>query len=133
MKLTRAGEYGIRCVLYLARQPEGSVCLLDEMCEHQNSPKYLTAKVLQMLVRGEILNSSRGSGGGYSLARKASKISMLDVIECIEGPLYINVCIKEGECETSETCPVHCVWLEAQRKFCEVLTSHNFSELAKKG
>jgi len=132
MKLTRAGEYAIRCVLYLAKQPKGSVSLLGDICEKEDSPKFLTAKVLQRLVQGGILHSSRGAGGGYSLAKDSKKISMLDVVECIEGTLCMNDCLREGGCDIIEKCSVHPVWTEAQNKFREVLASYNFYILANR-
>ncbi len=138
MKLTRSGEYAIRCMIYLAQQPQGSVCLLEDISEAQEVPKYLTAKVLQTLVKADIIKSSRGVGGGYALAKSASQISLLDIVECIEGPIYLNACTHNKECQRQKKssqdklCPVNKVWEEAQATLREVLHSHKIDDLARK-
>ena len=138
MKLTKSGEYAVRCVVYLAQQPEGSLSPLEDISRVQEVPKHLSAKVLQTLARGGIVKSSRGTGGGYTLARPAGEITLLNVIECIEGPICLNYCLKDGECLRqenplrSESCPIHNVWEEAQNKFREVLGSYKIDELARK-
>ncbi len=129
MKLTKAGDYALRCILYLAKQPEGTVSLLSSICKSQASPKFLTAKVLQRLSQGGIVKSSRGAGGGYMLAKPASEISVLDVIECVEGPICLNYCTNTSECERESSCPIHLVWKEAQEKLKETLSSYNFENL----
>jgi Rrf2 family protein len=126
-------------MIYLAQQPIGSVSLLEDISNAQEVPKYLTAKVLQTLVKGDIIRSSRGVGGGYALARPASKISLLDVVECIEGPIYLNTCLQNEECSKEKkslkdrVCPVNNVWREARTKLRDVLHSHKIDVLAKNG
>ena len=137
MKLTRSGEYAVRCVVYLAQQPQGSLCLLEDISKIQEVPKHLSAKILQTLVKGNIVKSSRGTGGGYTLAKPADEITLLEVIECIEGPICLNYCLKDDEClkqnspSKTECCPIHTVWMEAQNKLREVLGSYKMDELAR--
>ncbi|MFQ5645670.1 MAG: RrF2 family transcriptional regulator [bacterium] len=131
MQLTRAGEYAIRCVLYLSQREKGTVSLLEDICKAQDSPRYLSAKVLQTLVRGGIVKSTRGAGGGYCLAQPSSNISMLQVIECVEGPLFLNFCLRQrGECEHDRGCQLYPIWGEAQTKLKEVLSYYTFDKLA---
>ncbi len=138
MKLTRSGEYAIRCMIYLAQQPRGSVSLLEDISKAQDVPKFLTAKVLRTLVKADIIRSSRGVGGGYALARPASQISLLDVVESVEGPIYLNTCLQNEECSKEKkslkdmVCPVNNVWREARNKLREVLHSHKIDVLANK-
>lgn len=138
MKLTRSGEYAIRCMIYLAQQPDGSVSLLEDISKAQEVPKFLTAKVLRTLVKGDIIRSSRGAGGGYALARSASDISMLDIVECVQGPIYLNSCVQNEECSKGnkslkdKVCPLNNVWQEAQTKLRDVLHSHKIDDLARK-
>lgn len=137
MKLTRSGEYAIRCVLYLAQQPEGSINLLADICNIEKTPRFLTSKVLHTLSRTGIIRSARGAGGGYALNKPASEISILDVIESIEGPISLNYCLKKGEClkkiddNRDNFCPVHDVWEEAQEKLREILDSYKFDKLVQ--
>ncbi len=132
MKLTRGGEYGIRGVLYLAQQEEGKVSMLSAIAKAQDVPPRFLAKIFQALAKAGVVKSHRGAKGGFSLGRAASEITIRDVIEAVEGPIYLNVCLMgPGECERDHLCPVHAVWEEAQEKMMSVLARTNFGDLAK--
>lgn len=132
MKLTRGGEYGIRGVLYLAQQDNGKVSMLSAIAKAQEVPPRFLAKIFQALAKAGIVKSHRGAKGGFSLARMPADVTMKDVIEAIEGPIFLNVCLMSpGECNRDKICPMHTVWEEAQEKMMEVLDRANFAELAK--
>jgi Rrf2 family protein len=134
MRLTRAGEYGVRAVLHLANQPEGKVTFVGEISEKQDVPRHFAAKVMQLLVKSGVVRSHRGVKGGFVLARPAKQITLKDVIEGIEGQIFLNIClIKKGECLRDDTCPVHLVWREAQDKLMEILDGVTIEKLAEKG
>ncbi len=132
MKLTRGGEYGIRGVLYLAQQDNGRINMLSAIAEAQEVPPRFLAKIFQSLAKAGVVKSHRGAKGGFSLARPAVDITIKDVIEAIEGPIHLNVClVAEGECSRDKICPMHSVWEEAQEKMMGVLSRANFADLAK--
>ncbi len=132
MQITRQGDYAIRSVLYLARQPFKKISFVAEISEEYNIPRSFLAKILQKLVKAKIVKSYRGVKGGFSLARQAREISMLDVIEAIEGKISLNVCLKDKKnCIFSRQCPVTHVWATVQARFLEVLKKTNFAELAR--
>ena len=132
MKLTRGGEYGIRGVLYLARQEVGRVSMLSAIAKAQNVPPRFLAKIFQALAKAGVVKSHRGAKGGFSLAKPAADITMKDVIEAIEGPIQLNVClIGEGECSRDKLCGVHPIWEEAQQKMMDVLARGNFADLVE--
>src|SRR5512142_729842 len=132
MKLTRGGEYGIRGVLYLAQQDDGKVSMLSAIAKQQDVPPRFLAKIFQALAKAGVVKSHRGAKGGFSLARPANEITIRDVIEAVEGPVLLNVCLTgPGECNRDEICPMHAVWSEAQEKMMTVLASSNFADLAK--
>ncbi|MEK6657742.1 MAG: RrF2 family transcriptional regulator [Nitrospirota bacterium] len=134
MRLTRAGEYGVRAVLHLAAQPEGKVTFVGEISEKQDVPRHFAAKVMQFLVKSGVVRSHRGVKGGFVLARPAKQITLKDVIEGVEGPIFLNIClIKKGECLRDDTCPVHLVWREAQGKLMEILNGVTVAELVATG
>ncbi len=134
MRLTRAGEYGVRAALHLANQPEGKITFVSEISEKQDVPRHFAAKVMQLLVRSGVVRSHRGVKGGFTLARPASKITLKDVIEGVEGQIFLNLClIKKGECPRDDTCPVHLIWREAQDKLMEILDGVTVAELAETG
>lgn len=132
LQLTKEGEYAVRALLYLASQPDGKHCLINDIAEAQEVPRNYLSKIMQHLARAGFVKSRRGSKGGFLLARPADEITMRQVIEAVEGPIFLNVClIREGECHRDDLCPVHPVWKEAQRRLFEVLDSKTMAALAK--
>jgi Rrf2 family iron-sulfur cluster assembly transcriptional regulator len=132
MQITRATEYAIRGILYLCSQPKGSVCLLNEISERQQIPPSFLSKVFQNLSRAGIVSSSRGTGGGFTLGKDPSEITLLDVLEAIEGPISLNVCLTNGSaCENQPNCAVHPIWCEVQDRMIEAMKKYNFDELAE--
>lgn len=132
MQITREGDYGIRSVLYLARQPYKKISFVNEISEEYKIPRSFLAKILQKLVKAKIVRSYRGVKGGFSLAKPAREISMMDVLEAVEGKLYLNICLMDKkQCGFSKHCPVHSVWANAQAKVAEILKKANFEDLAR--
>ncbi len=132
MQVTRQGDYGIRSVLFLARQPFKKISFVTEISDEYKIPRSFLAKILQKLVKAKIVRSYRGVKGGFSLARQARDISLLDVLEAIEGKVCMNICLHERKrCNFSKHCPVSHVWALAQSRFTDVLKKTNFEELAR--
>ena len=132
MQITRSGEYGLRGLLFLAQQPSEKMVLVSEISRNQNIPEMFLAKIFQRLSKAGLLRSSRGSRGGFSLGKPASRITMREVIEAIEGPIALNRCLlREGECEEDEVCPIHQVWEQAQHRIIEILDRTTMEDLAK--
>ncbi|MDA8098880.1 MAG: Rrf2 family transcriptional regulator [Nitrospiraceae bacterium] len=132
MQLTREGDYGIRSILFLARQPYKKISFVTEIAEEYKIPRSFLAKILQKLVKAKIVRSYRGVKGGFSLARQAKDITVLDVLEAIEGKLALNLCLSDRKkCEFSRHCPIHHVWATAQSKVVDVLKKSNFDDLAR--
>ena len=116
MLVTRETDYAVRTVLYLAKNSDRRVSV-TEIAEAMSIPKSFLAKLLQRLVKNHVLLSSRGVNGGFALAKKASAITLLDVMEVMQGPAAINVCaIDSGRCKMRSTCTVHPVWLDIRRE-----------------
>mgnify|MGYP001196905362 FL=1 len=132
IELTRKGEYAVRGILYLAQQPPGKVSLLGEIAESCDAPKTFLAKILQQFVKIGFVVSSRGTGGGFMLARPAAEISLREVVEAVEGPIMPNRClIAKGTCERDATCPVHPVWERVRKDIVEILDSVTMEDLAR--
>ncbi len=132
MQVTREADYGIRSVLYLSRQPFKKVSFVNEISEEYKIPRSFLAKILQKLVKAKIVRSYRGVKGGFSLARQAREINVLEVLEAIEGKLALNICISDKrKCGFSKHCPAHVLWMNVQGKVAETLKKANFEELAR--
>ena len=90
------------------------------------------SKVLQSLVRAQLIVSHRGAAGGFELAGDGSNVSLLDAVEAIEGPLHLNFCLSAvGVCKRSHWCAAHLAWAEAQRAMAGVLKHATISRLAQ--
>jgi Rrf2 family protein len=132
MQITREGDYGIRSVLYLARQPFKKVSFVNEISEEYKIPRSFLAKILQKLVKAKLVRSYRGVKGGFSLAKPSKEITILDVLQAIEGKLSLNICVVDRKkCSFSKNCSVHMVWMNAQAKVADTLRKANFEDLAK--
>jgi Rrf2 family protein len=130
MLITRETDYAVRTVLYLARDRDRTANV-TEVAHAMRIPKSFLAKVLQRLVRHHILASMRGVNGGFRLARKPSEISLLDIMEAIQGPAGINVCaVDSRQCSLSATCSVHPVWVELRQEFEKKLKKQTIDKLA---
>lgn len=132
MFITRATEYAIRALLYLAKQPRGEIVFKKDICESQDiTPAFLT-KILQPLIKEGIVGSQRGVGGGFYLARDPEEVTLLDVLQAEEGPLYLNQClVEEGSCERDVFCPVHGAWREVRGELTDILGRYSFARLVR--
>ncbi len=132
MELTRKGEYAIRAILYLARQPTGRLSLVGEIAGSAGVPRTFLSKILQQFTRTGLVSSFRGTGGGFTLARDPAGITLLEVVEAIEGPVLPNRClVGEGTCERDGTCRVHEVWGRVRDEMVSILAGVTIEELAR--
>src|SRR6185369_7213646 len=117
MELTRKGEYAIRGIVFLSAQPEVQVCLLSDIAAAVDVPQTFLAKICQQFSKIGLVRSYRGTGGGFVLGRSPERISLLEVVEAVEGPIVPNRCVTgEGECDRSKSCNVHPVWINVQER-----------------
>jgi Rrf2 family protein len=131
MELTRKGEYAIRGIVYLARVPQGKVALISEIAEATSVPQTFLAKILQSFAKIGLVNSYRGTGGGFMLGRPPEQITLREVVEAVEGPIMPNRClIAEKSCELSRSCLVHPVWRQVQKSIVTILDGVTLKELA---
>ncbi len=123
MQIPRRVDYGLRAAIYLSRQEPNKSCSIAEIAEQQAVPRKFLEKILQDLVRSGLLKSKRGQNGGYSLAKSPGEISFQDVIEALEGPVAVNVCMDQNQrCDHLPRCVMMGVWNEVQQRVMEVLT-----------
>ena len=130
MSLTKAADYAMRSMIYVACLPDDAVALRTEVARTQAMPASFTAKILRRLVRARLLRSSRGVNGGFSLARQASEITMLEIITAIEGPMSVTACANErAGCEWADDCPAALVWPIVQKSIEETLSGITLESL----
>lgn len=133
LQISRKIEYGTRAMAYLASLPEGITTSFREIGLKMDIPGQFLAKILKTLVKAKLVRSTRGSHGGYRLAKPASQISFLDVIEALEGPVAVNVCAEGGNhesCVYVGRCSMLAVWEEGQARMVEVYRKTRLDRLA---
>ena len=130
MQITRQADYAIRAVRYLARQSSSQRIATSTVAREMKIPPSFLAKIISQLSIAGLLHTSRGARGGVSLAREPKDISVLDVVEAIDGPILLNECIAETHtCSFEKDCPVHPIWHEAQTQLVKHLGATKFSAL----
>jgi Rrf2 family protein len=130
MEISRRTDYGVRVILDLASQPESQRTSTKEIADRQNIPTTFLAKIISQLSLAELVTTHRGAGGGVTLARPASDISLLAVIEALEGPVRLNRCLIEPQaCPQNDACPVHGIWAKAQAELTALLDVTTFDNL----
>jgi Rrf2 family protein len=128
--ITRKTDYAIRCVLHLATTVK-DVVMVNEIAAEREIPPSFLAKILQTLAKAGIVESIRGVKGGFRLARKSSDISLLDVVEAMEGTVAMNICAADKKmCGSSSTCVVHPVWLDIRKDVEDRLRQWDFAKLS---
>jgi Rrf2 family protein len=131
--LTRAADYGARVMIHLATLAPGARIRLAALAEAAEVPPAFLSKVLQALVRARLVASSAGVKGGFELVVSADKVSLLDVLEAIDGPLQLNACVATPSgCDRQTWCAAHLVWAEAQLAMTKILRSATLAKLAKR-
>jgi Rrf2 family protein len=131
LQISRKIDYGLRAMIHLAGLPAGKVASLQDLSSTLHLPREFLAKILKVLAGRGLVRSSRGAHGGYQLARPARDISFLDVIESVEGPVQLNVCLDHKErCDVSASCTMYHVWKAGQDRMLDVYRNTTLAELS---
>lgn len=128
MQITRQADYAVRAMIYLAQLgPDRRASTSQIALEKQIPPSFLAKIVSQLSVAG-LLQTSRGARGGVSLAKTPEEISLLDVVEAIDGPILLNECVGDNSsCSFGDSCPMKPVWCEAQQELVTRLGKTSFA------
>ncbi len=130
MQITRQADYAIRAVLYLSRLGPTQHAATSIVAKEQRIPPSFLAKIISQLSIAGLLHTSRGARGGVTLAREPEEISLLDVVEAIDGPILINQCAGDTDvCALKGDCPVHPIWIETQQQLVKRLRETKFGGL----
>jgi Rrf2 family protein len=133
MQITRQADYALRAMLYLARLDANQRAATSQIAEEQEIPPSFLAKIISQLSIAGLIHTSRGARGGVSLARKPEDVSLLDVVEAIDGPITLNECTQDPDlCTFGDSCPLHEVWCETQADLVRKLRDSTFDKLLKR-
>ena len=130
MQITRQADYAVRAVLYLAQLGTDQRAATSQIAQEQKIPPSFLAKIVSQLSVAGILQTSRGARGGVSLSRDPENISILEVVEAIDGPILLNECVSGNgsSCTFGDTCPMRPLWCDAQAELVNRLTRTDFSQ-----
>lgn len=134
MQISRKIDYALRAAIHLAmRSDDGRPSSVAEIAAREGVPKKFLEKIIQDLIHHGIVRSTRGAQGGYTLARAPEMVTFKDVIEAIEGPVSLNVCVGASgdthECMMLPHCGMLWVWQEAQKRVMEVFASTTLADV----
>jgi Rrf2 family protein len=127
-RLSKRADYGLIALKHLAIHGEAA-CSAPEIARTYNIPAELMAKVLQKLVRKGLLESHAGPNGGYALARKPEDISIIEVLEALEGPLQLTPC-EADDCEQQDLCSIRDPLRRVKQRVVSVLVDTTIHQLA---
>ena len=129
MQITRQADYAVRAVNYLSQLGPDQRAATSQIAQEQRIPPSFLAKIVSQLSVAGLLQTSRGARGGVSLARPPEDITLLEVVDAIDGPIYLNECVADNgsSCVFGEECPVRPVWCEAQEELVQRLSNATFA------
>lgn len=130
---SRSCEYGIQAVLFLAKNAGGGAPIhLRTISGGLDVPHHFLSKILQTLVRDEIVISHKGQNGGFELGRPASEIPLTDIVEAIDGKGFLDRCVLGfSKCQEEEPCPAHDDWKPAKKLILAMLATRTVEDLSK--
>jgi Rrf2 family protein len=130
MQITRQADYAVRAVLHLAKMGNSERAATSTVAKEQNIPPSFLAKIISQLSIAGLLHTSRGARGGVTLAREPKDITLLEVVEAIDGPIQLNECVgNDGGCHFDGDCPIKPVWCDAQDELVKRLGATNFGDM----
>ena len=107
LKLTKKADYALMAMKHLAENANHGALSAKDVAVSYGIPHEALAKILQRLAKAGLLHSQHGINGGYTLARAAHTISAFEVIQAIDGPLFITSCVTvRGECDQTDRCTI---------------------------
>lgn len=130
MQITRQADYALRAMLYLSRLEPHQKAATKQIAETQHIPPSFLAKIISQLSIAGLIHTSRGARGGVLLSRPAAEISLLEVVEAIDGPIALNDCTASPETCDEEDCPLHNIWNETQSELVEKLRNTTFDKFS---
>jgi Rrf2 family protein len=124
-------EHAIRALTRLAQQaPDGGFCLLRQIIGPDKLPEHFVGKILQTLVKADILISSKGRNGGFALRVAPDELPLRQIVEAIDGSDKLNGCVLGmRECDEHQACGHHDCWDPVRKSIDQVLDKTMLSDL----
>ena len=129
---SRAAEYAIRAMTFLARQPSGKLSGAREIARAENVPMAFLWKILQNLTRRRLIRSFKGVHGGYELASPAHRITVGDIVCAMDNGDAAEGCVLGlAECSDRNPCPLHDTWKDIRGRLTGMMQQTTMADLAE--
>ena len=133
MQITRQADYALRAMIYLAQMEPNRRASTSQIAGDQRIPPSFLAKIISQLSIAGLIHTSRGARGGVSLARSPEEISVLEVVEAIDGPIALNECTDNPDnCPFGPSCLLRPLWCDTQAELVNRLRSTTFAQILPK-
>lgn len=132
MQISTKTEYGLRCLLRLARQPAGGAMSISGISQMEHVPKHYAQQILMRLRRAGLVKSIRGTDGGFALAQAPEAISIAQVVRVLEGVPFQDTCDhfnKKSDCGHLGDCSIRPIWQIISRRLWESLDHIHLMQL----
>lgn len=129
MRLTARSEYGLLALLDLASGYGGGPVSVREVAQRQDIPIKFLEQLFVALRKAGLVTAKRGAHGGFVLCRAPGSITVLEVVEALEGPLGQTLCAADGTCTKLGACAAASVWERASRALRQVFAGTTLAEL----
>ena len=133
LQVSRKVDYALRAVIHLANEEaHDRACSVGEIAARERVPRQFLEKIVQQLIHKGLVRSRRGPHGGYVLGRSADQMTFRDVIEAVEGPISLNVCVGEHpDCFLLGACGMNRVWAEGQRRVMDLFENTTIASVSQ--
>jgi Rrf2 family protein len=132
VQITRQADYAIRAILYLSEMGQDHPVATRQIAREKQIPPSFLAKIVSQLSLVGLLQTSRGATGGVLLSRPPSLITLLDVIEAIDGPILLNDCVgSRSSCSQQNGCPAHPIFCQIRAELVQRLKNVTFEEMVR--
>ena len=130
MIYSRSAEYAIRAFVNLSQVPEGKFAMVKNIAKQEEIPSHFLAKILQQLARKGLLRSSKGPTGGFVLRRKPEEISLMDIVQSLDGLGDYEKCASGlAECNDEQPCGMHDSWTALRKRIIEYLEHTSIADI----
>ena len=132
MRLTRATDYAVRVLSYLGAQPAGSRVTRQELIDQASVPPAFLNKIIRSLAHAGLVKARPGVNGGCLLAAPPEEISLLRIVESMEGPIDLHICLRDASaCGRSRCCSFRSVLAGLQTEIVRALGSVTIADLLR--
>ncbi len=131
MILSRTSQYAVQALIYMATQPADTPVLNKDIAARLGVPAPYLTKILQSMVKGNLLVSFRGRLGGFCLREGGKEISLMQIVQLTEGTAFTESCLLGlKKCSAETACPLHFRWVPVKEKIIDLLQETTLDKLA---